>query len=314
MTIGAHVDVLTGCARLAPDHRLRAGAPVGEGDGIAFARERLVAPLAAALPGFELRTDIGIAGHFRGDDWTAASGHLLARFEAPLFGIPPTGRLVHLRFGCFERYHGGRIAETLLLFDLPALMMQAGVWPLGPPLGPWFMAPSPRGLGGVAPDGDGSDSLALVEAMIGGLMRFDGTDFAKMGMTAFWTPDFHWYGPAPIGSFRGHHDYERGHQRPFLAAFPDRVGGNHRARIAQGQFVASTGWPSITATHRGGDWLGLAPTGRPVTMRVMDFWRVEGSGDAARLAENWVMIDIPDLLTQLGVDLFRRAAALADCS
>ncbi len=35
-------------------------------------------------------------------------------------------------------------------------------------------------------------------------------------------------------------------------------------------------------------------------MRVMDFWRRDGD----RFRENWVFIDIPDLLLQMGFDLF----------
>ena len=35
-------------------------------------------------------------------------------------------------------------------------------------------------------------------------------------------------------------------------------------------------------------------------MRVMDFWRRDGD----RFRENWVLIDIPELLLQMGVDLF----------
>jgi len=54
--------------------------------------------------------------------------------------------------------------------------------------------------------------------------------------------------------------------------------------MGDGPYVGSVGWPSIRATHLGGDWLGLAPTGRPVTMRVMDLWRREGG----LLVENWV--------------------------
>jgi hypothetical protein len=126
-----------------------------------------------------------------------------------------------------------------------------------------------------------------------------------MGMRSFWTEDFHWYGPAPIGSMRGHADYERGHQRPFLTAFPDRVGGDHKCRIGEGSYVASTGWPSVRATHLGGGWLGTAPTGRRLQMRVMDFWRREGD----LLAENWVFIDVPDLLLQMDLDVFARMSA-----
>ena len=41
-------------------------------------------------------------------------------------------------------------------------------------------------------------------------------------------------------------------------------------------------------------------------MRVMDFWACDGD----RLDENWVMIDIPDLLLQMGVDVFARMPVL----
>ena len=135
--------------------------------------------------------------------------------------------------------------------------------------------------------------------MIGGLMKFDGS-LKTMNMRDFFAQDFWWFGPAPIGTFRGFPDYERGHATPFLTAFPDRVGGNHRARFGDGDFVASTGWPSITATHRGSGWLGLDASDCAITMRVMDFWRAE----SGLLVENWVMIDIPDLLMQLGIDVF----------
>ncbi len=282
-------------AALAPDHVFHVCAP--------FAADpaALLAALDAAFPLHDIRTDIAMTGRFGDADWRAASGHLLGRFDAPLAGIPATGRLAWLRFGRFDRIVGDRIAETLLLLDLPSLMIQAGCWPFAAPLGPDLMAPPP-----LATDGTAADALALVEAMIAGLMRYDGQTLASMRMVDFWRDDFCWYGPAAIGSFRGHADYERGHQRPFLAAFPDRRGGNHRARIAEGGLVASTGWPSIRATHSGGDWLGLAATGRPITMRVMDFWACRGG----RLSENWVMIDIPDLLTQLGVDIFERMRAL----
>lgn len=302
---------------LAPGHRLRACVPVGEGEGAAFVATALCAPLASAMPEMEVRTDLALAGTFEGREWTAASGHLFGGFRAPLFGIAPTGRVAHIRFGCFQHWQDDEIAETLLLLDLPALMIQAGAWPMGPPIGPLLMAPAPGSGDGLGPHDPGRsrESLSLVEAMIGGLMRYDGSGrLATMGMAGFWTSNFSWYGPGPIGTFQGHRDYERGHQRPFLAAFPDRVGGNHRARFAAGRYVASTGWPSITATHAGGDWLGLAPTGRPVTMRVMDFWRVAETDGSPRLAENWVMIDIPDLLSQLGVDVFARAAVLTDRS
>ena len=286
-------------AMLADNHVLDAFYPVDNGAGTEFVVTRLLAPLAAAIPNYEVRADIAMRGSFRGDDWTASSGHICGRFMAPLFGIPATTRVAYLRFGCFQRWVAERVTETILLLDLPALMLQAGVWPLAKPLGPDLMAPPPIGGCSIWPQGDGAASLAIVEGMIGGLMKFDGS-LKTMNMRDFFAKDFWWFGPAPIGSFRGFEDYERGHATPFLTAFPDRVGGNHRARFGNGDFVASTGWPSITATHKDSGFLGIAATGRAITMRVMDFWRA----DNGKLTENWVMIDIPDLLNQLGIDVF----------
>ena len=47
-------------------------------------------------------------------------------------------------------------------------------------------------------------------------------------------------------------------------------------------------------THRG-PYIGVPATDRPMTLRVMDFWRVEG----AQIMENWVLLDMLDLF--LGV-------------
>ena len=288
-----------GLEQVSCDHLLQACRPVETGTGAQFVRDSLLAPLAAAIPGYEVRADIALRGTFADGDWTASSGHVVGRFMAPLYGIPASQRVVWLRFGCFQRWHDGSVAETLLILDLPSLMLQAGVWPLAPPLGPDLMAPGPIAADGIWPRGDGAASLAVVESMIGGLMKFDGS-LRTMNMREFFAEDFWWFGPAPIGSFRGLADYERGHAEPFLTAFPDRVGGNHRARFGDGGFVASTGWPSITATHRGSGFLGIDATDRAITMRVMDFWSTRNG----KLIENWVMIDIPDLLDQLGVDVF----------
>jgi predicted ester cyclase len=122
-----------------------------------------------------------------------------------------------------------------------------------------------------------------------------------MGQARFWHPDMVWYGPSGIGTTRGLNGFEDYHQRPFLHAFPDRQGGDHKARLAEGSYAATTGWPSLSATHLG-QYLGCPPTGKQVGMRVMDFWRRKGD----LLVENWVFIDMIDLFLQLGVDLFER--------
>lgn len=295
-----------------PAYGVRACDPVNEGSGAGFFLDRLCAPLRTAFASGEAngqeRTDIALSGTWRDGHWLARSGHLAGRFMAPLWGIPGSGRVAFLRFGRFDRFADGALVETIVLLDLPHLMIEAGIWPVGPAMSRLVVAPGPASHDGLVNNVDpaqGAASLALVEAMISGLHKFDG-DLQSMQMTSYWHADFWWFGPAPIGSFCGHKDYQRGHQLPFLSAFPDRLGGNHAARIGEGAYVASAGWPSIHATHSGGDWLGLPATGRPVTMRVMDFWRCDGR----QLAENWVMIDIPDLLLQMGIDVFARMRSL----
>ena len=299
-------------ALTADDYVLNAPHPLDRLDHRAAFADGLMGPLLDSFPNARERLDILLTGSFAGGDWTASTGHIAGIFERPLWGIRATGLSAFLRFGRFDRWVDGRMAETFLILDLPALMMQAGVWPMARPLGPFLVPPGPASRDGVAANsGDPAEaraSLDLVEAMIAALMTYDGgQDLAHMRMVDYWRDDFWWFGPAPIGSFCGHADYERGHQRPFLTAFPDRKGGDHKCRIGERDYVASTGWPSVRATHSGGGWLGLAPTGKRIEMRVMDFWRRE----EALLAENWVFIDIPHLLLQMGVDVFGRMAELS---
>lgn len=290
----------------APHAKLHVSAPIGDLDGREAAAEHLFAPLQRALTGLERRVEILLEGKFAGGHWFASTGFFVGQSAAPLWRMPATGRPLWLRYGWFDRVEGDLVVESYVIFDVARLLLDAGRWPLAPALG-GSASPAPATRDGVAYDAPGAaESLKLVEAMIGGLMQFDGKTLASMGMRRFWTPNFHWYGPGGIGSARGHDDYERAHQRPFLAAFPDRKGGDHKCRIGDGAYVASTGWPSVRATHTGDGWLGLPGTNKRVGMKVMDFWRRDG----AMLAENWVFIDMIDLLAQIGVDVFARAEEL----
>ena len=53
------------------------------------------------------------------------------------------------------------------------------------------------------------------------------------------------------------------------------------------------------ATHSG-EFMGIQPTGKRVEIRYMDFWKVKDG----KIVDNWVMVDFPHLLRQLGVDPF----------
>ena len=260
-------------------------------------------PLLSSFPDLQRRCDVLIGGRYGGHDWVCATGNFTGTFDQDWLDIPATGGEIHVRFGEFCRVTSGKVDEIYLIVDILDVMRQAGVQLLPPSLGTEGLVPGPAASDGVLlKDQDKLEtekSLALVEAMIAGLLSYDQVDLRSMGMAQYWQQNMRWYGPSGIGTSRSLTEFEDFHQRPFLEAFPDRRGGDHKARIADGNYVATTGWPSIQATHAG-EYLGVAATNKQITMRVMDWWRREGD----MLAENWVFIDLVDLFLQFGIDLF----------
>ena len=114
---------------------------------------------------------------------------------------------------------------------------------------------------------------------------------------AFWTEDMIWHGPPGFGDIHGLNGFKYEVLQPFYTAFPDYHAKND-IEFANDDWVAATGF--LTGTHRG-QWMGLAPTGKPMRMRFSDFWRVRNG----KLSENWVMVDHLDVFKQLGVDLLK---------
>ncbi len=78
----------------------------------------------------------------------------------------------------------------------------------------------------------------------------------------------------------------------FSTAFPDARISIDDA-IAERDIVASR-W-TLTATHLG-DFLGVPPTGRPITMHGVDFSRVVNG----KIAEHWAQFDLIAVMRQIG--------------
>jgi predicted ester cyclase len=311
LAAAADGDVAAALAEIvAADGVWRVARPVEALEGAEAVLAGWLRPLRAALPGAMRRDDLVLGGVSRTGSgrWLATLGHYVGNFTGPLFGIPPSGKLVFLRCGEFYRIEDGRVVEARILPDLLDLMRQAGhgVLPVtaeAQRLGTEILFPAPATHDGVLPDHPGRSeaSAALVEAMLADLRVFDPANFASEGQTGpggYWHRDMLWYGPHGIGSNVTYDGFQRDHRVPFLTAFPDRVGGNHFARFGDGDYVCSGGWPSMTMTH-GGPYLGVPATGRAMTLRVMDFWRVQDGS----IRENWVLLDMVDLFAQMGVDL-----------
>lgn len=275
------------------------------------------AQLRAALPDMERRDQIFVSGDSKADPrvgdaltgraLVASMGVYQGTMVADFCGIPATHGVVQLRFCEVHHLQGGKIVASYVLWDLLDLMRQCGVWPLVPSLGAegqWLGPATADGVRLSSHDAAmGDTGFDVVMAMHAALGTFDGVDLDSMEHAAYWTPDFLWYGAAGIGTTRGMAGFRAHHQIPFLVGFRDRKGSGHYVRIADGPYVVTGGWPSVQATHTG-EWLGVAATGKPVDMRVMDFYRLDGG----RIVENWVPMDIPWMLRQMGVDVFGRLA------
>lgn len=132
---------------------------------------------------------------------------------------------------------------------------------------------------------------AVIEAMVDGL-----NDHRIADIGAFFAEGFGWYGNAGCGTKKGLREFQDNWQKPFQAAFSDKVCIDE-ARLYMGEWAAAFGRQE--ATHSGA-FMGVAPTGKRVKIRYMDFWKVVDG----KIVDNWVMVDFPDVLRQLGVDVF----------
>lgn len=276
--------------------------------------EQALAPLAHAFPDLERRDLIVLDGRTDGgDDWVGCCGYWTGTFKESWLDIPPTGRMASMRFHEFSRIVDGQVVEMQVLWDLPELMMQAGVWPMVPSLGREWHVPGPALQDGLVMEerdrARAGDSRALVQDMLVHLGKFATEGVEGMRLDNFWHPAFSWYGPSGIGTCRGVSGFRNGHQIPFLNGLPDRTGGTAgRGHLfADGDYVGFTGWPGMSMSVSGDGWLGIAPAGQEITMRSLDFWRCEG--DVIR--ENWVLIDLLHVYAQLGVDVLGRMREVA---
>jgi len=288
--------------------------PFEDLSGAAGFFEQALVPLAQSIPDIERRDYIVMAGRtLEGRDWVGCAGYYLGVLHQPWLGIPATRKLVAMRFHEFYRFENNQVVEMQALWDIPEVMMQAGVWPMGPSLGRDWMVPSPAvddALTKNAYDSKASaNSLDVVTRMLGDMGKHPREPVAAMNLDTHWHPRFNWYGPAGIGSMRGIPGFRHNHQIPFLNAMPDRHGGYEGEGhfFADGAFVGVTGWPVIHMTVTGDGWLGIAPSGQAITMRSLDFWRVENN----LIRENWVLVDLLHVWKQLGVDVLGRMRELA---
>jgi predicted ester cyclase len=132
---------------------------------------------------------------------------------------------------------------------------------------------------------------AVIESMVDGL-----NDHRIADIGEFFSEGFGWHGNQGCGNKTGLREFQDNWQKPFQAAFGDKVCIDE-ARLYMGEWAAAFGRQE--ATHHG-PFMGIAATGKRVTIRYMDFWKVVDG----KIVDNWVMVDFPHVLAQLGRDVF----------
>ena len=273
--------------------------------------ERFWRPLRHAIGRMQRRMDIFMAGRNEIDGaasvWVVSMGHLAGLFDAPWLGIAPTGKMAFLRYCEFNRIEDGKIADTAMYFDIPHLMMQTGLQPFPPQTAAHLVQPGPQTHDGLLftaqPEADGTETLALINAMIGDLGTWQLGLPLEEELARTWHDDMIWWGPAGIGSTYTIERYAKQHSAPFRAAFADRSQTRHICRLAEGRYGGFFGWPNFTALHTGG-FMGMPAGHAPGEMRVIDIYRRAGD----KLAENWIFIDLLHFWKTQGVDILARMA------
>ena len=131
----------------------------------------------------------------------------------------------------------------------------------------------------------------VIESMVDGL-----NDHRIEDIGEFFSENFRWMGNFGCGTKSGLKEFQDNWQKPFQEAFSNKVCIDE-ARLFMGEWAAAFG--KQEAIHSG-EFMGIKPTGKKVEIRYMDFWKVS----EGKIKDNWVMVDFPFVMKQLGVDVF----------
>ncbi len=285
--------------------------PFNELAGAADYKEKFLSSLLASFDCLHRSDYIAFGGNFEGGDWVTCTGYYSGHFAKPWLGIQPSGALAHLRFGEFHRMENGQAVECYIYLDIPELMIAVDQWPIADSPG------KDRGFTGYLPGPVTQDGLqwqandpvrsASSAKMVTSMLRNLATE--DEAWRPYWHNDMLWYGPAAFGSFAGVENFA-GFQVTFEQTFSEWIGGSvpgsrtrHFTRFADGNYICSGGWPSLNAVQTK-PFLDQPATGKRLFMRVCDWWR----RDQDLLVENWVFVDIPHVLLQMGFDVFGELA------
>jgi len=287
--------------------------PFVELESLRAVSENFWKPLRQALTSIQRRQDIFMAGKnsLSNDNsiWVVSMGHLMGLHDRHWLNIPPTRKMAFLRYCEFNQVQDGKICQTAMWFDIPHLMVQAGVNPFPPQTGAQLVQPGPMTHQGVMLDEQdpavSQKTLDTINNMITCMDNWKQDLSLEDELALSWHNDMIWWGPTGIGSSYTIERYAKQHSGPMRNAFTNRVFHGHVCRLAEGHFGGWFGWPNLTVTPTGG-FMGMPSSDKPCDMRVIDIYRRDGD----KLAENWVFIDMLHFWKQQGLDILDRLKSL----
>ena len=196
-----------------------------------------------------------------------------------LMGIPATGKSFTFTDICYHRIEDGRIQESVQVADVLGLLQQIGVVP---PMGEDFSWGTPSEVTGAIGDLEENRALSLRLFAV-----WDDKNLALLDEIL--APSYVWHAPPMTLDAAGYRMYVPG----VIAAFPD-LDFTMLEEVAEADKVG--GYWTATGTHQG-DFMGIPPTGRQITITGIDIHRLADG----KVVETWEIYDGLGLLIQLGV-------------
>lgn len=269
-------------------------------------------PLKESLTHMQRRQDVFMGGRATdGKVWVMSMGQFMGLFDKEYLGVRRTCKMHHLQYAEYSCVENGKITHTAMFVDLLGFMREAGVNPLPPETGHYFVYPGPRDHNGLmfedAPEEKGRESFAIVDRMLKGLFSINGGKETPRDMLReTWAEDMIWYGPCGIGASYTIPRYQLQHQIPFRTNLSDKKENPLYAYFAEGDFVCF--YSSMDVTPDGG-WLGLPGGRKSAHLRGdIDIYYCKDG----KISENWCFIDLPYWLHEQGLEIFDRTASICN--
>ena len=267
-------------------------------------------PFKKSFFNYQRRMDIFLAGYntISGNEgvWVVSMGHLMGLFDNPWIGIKETKKIAMLRYCEFSKIQNGKITEVAMFFDIPHLMLQAGIKAFPSETGISLVQPGPLTHDGLMfneqDTNEGSRTIEIIENMINDVKVWTSTTGTSLidELKKSWNENMIWWGPTGIGSTYTIERYANQHAGPFREIFKERIFNGHLCRISEGNFGGFFGWPNLTLTPSK-TFMGIKTAPKSSEMRVIDMYRREGD----KLTENWVFIDLLHFWKILGEDILK---------